>query len=133
TPLARAVCGICGLVSTSGDVPDPAALEAMNQTLVHRGPDSGGVVMNGPVGLAARRLSIIDLAQGDQPIANEDESVWVVQNGEIYNFPQLRDEVETAGHRLRTRCDTEIHLHLYELYGPGYVDRLRGMFAVAIW
>jgi asparagine synthase (glutamine-hydrolysing) len=105
----------------------------MNETLVHRGPDSGGVVVSPGAGLGARRLSIIDLAGGDQPIANEDETVWVVQNGEIYNFPALRDDVEAAGHRLRTRCDTEIHLHLYEMYGAGYVERLRGMFAVAIW
>jgi asparagine synthase (glutamine-hydrolysing) len=105
----------------------------MNETLVHRGPDSGGVHVSPGAGLGARRLSIIDLAGGDQPIANEDETVWVVQNGEIYNFPELRDEVEAGGHRLRTRCDTEIHLHLYETHGQRYVERLRGMFAVAIW
>ena len=127
------MCGICGIVALRGDPVDRAALERMNDTLVHRGPDSGGVVVSPGAGLAARRLSIIDLSGGDQPIANEDETVWVVQNGEIYNFPELRDEVESAGHRLRTRCDTEIHLHLYELHGPAYVERLRGMFAVAIW
>jgi asparagine synthase (glutamine-hydrolysing) len=127
------VCGICGIVSLSGGPVDRAVLERMNETLVHRGPDSGGVVVSPGAGLGARRLSIIDLAGGDQPIANEDETIWVVQNGEIYNFSELRDEVEAAGHRLRTRCDTEIHLHLYELHGPGYIERLRGMFAVAIW
>ncbi|HEX3227213.1 MAG TPA: asparagine synthase (glutamine-hydrolyzing) [Gaiellaceae bacterium] len=127
------MCGICGIVSLRGDPVDRAVLDRMNETLLHRGPDSGGVVLSPGAGLAARRLSIIDLAGGDQPIANEDETVWVVQNGEIYNFPELRDEVEAAGHRLRTRCDTEIHLHLYELHGPEYVERLRGMFAVAIW
>jgi asparagine synthase (glutamine-hydrolysing) len=127
------VCGICGIVSLRGEPVDRAVLERMNETLQHRGPDSGGVVVSPGAGLGARRLSIIDLAGGDQPIANEDETVWVVQNGEIYNFPELRDEVEAAGHRLRTRCDTEIHLHLYELHGPSYVERLRGMFAVAIW
>jgi asparagine synthase (glutamine-hydrolysing) len=127
------VCGICGIVSLRGDPVDRAVLERMNETLLHRGPDSGGVVLSPGAGLAARRLSIIDLAGGDQPIANEDETVWVVQNGEIYNFPELRVEVEAAGHRLRTRCDTEIHVHLYELHGPAYIDRLRGMFAVAIW
>jgi asparagine synthase (glutamine-hydrolysing) len=128
------VCGICGLVSTSGGVPDPAALEAMNQTLVHRGPDSGGVVVNGPAGLAARRLSIIDLAQGDQPIANEDESIWVVQNGEIYNHAELRAELERQGHRMRTdHSDTEVLVHLYEQHGTAFAERLRGMFAVAIW
>jgi asparagine synthase (glutamine-hydrolysing) len=120
-------------VSLRGEPVDRAVLDRMNETLMHRGPDSGGVHVSPGAGLGARRLSIIDLAGGDQPIANEDETVWVVQNGEIYNFPELREEVEAAGHRLRTRCDTEIHLHLYELYGPGYVERLRGMFAVAIW
>jgi asparagine synthase (glutamine-hydrolysing) len=127
------VCGICGIVSLRGEPVDRSALERMNETLVHRGPDSGGVHISAGAGLGARRLSIIDLAGGDQPIANEDETVWVVQNGEIYNFPELRDEVEAAGHTLRTRCDTEIHLHLYEMHGPGYVERLRGMFAVALW
>jgi asparagine synthase (glutamine-hydrolysing) len=127
------VCGICGIVSLRGEPVDRAVLERMNETLEHRGPDSGGVVISPGAGLGARRLSIIDLAGGDQPIANEDETVWVVQNGEIYNFPELRDEVQAAGHRLRTRCDTEIHLHLYEMHGPQYVERLRGMFAVAIW
>ena len=87
------MCGICGLVSTSGGQPDRAALDAMNRTLVHRGPDSDGVVCDGPVGLAARRLSIIDLAQGDQPIANEDETIWVVQNGEVYNHAELRADL----------------------------------------
>ena len=80
---------------------DRAVLERMNETLVHRGPDSGGVHVSPGAGLGARRLSIIDLAGGDQPIANEDETVWVVQNGEIYNFPELRDDVQAAGHRLR--------------------------------
>ncbi|HEX6788380.1 MAG TPA: asparagine synthase (glutamine-hydrolyzing) [Gaiellaceae bacterium] len=127
------MCGICGIVSLRGEPVDRAVLERMNATLVHRGPDSGGVIVSPGAGLGARRLSIIDLAGGDQPIANEDETVWVVQNGEIYNFPELRDEVEAAGHRLRTRCDTEIHLHLYEMHGPEYVERLRGMFAVALW
>ena len=127
------MCGICGIVSLRGEPVDRAVLERMNETLVHRGPDSGGVHISPGAGLGARRLSIIDLVGGDQPIANEDETVWVVQNGEIYNFPELRDDVQAAGHRLRTRCDTEIHLHLYEMHGPAYVERLRGMFAVALW
>jgi asparagine synthase (glutamine-hydrolysing) len=120
-------------VSLRGEPVDRDVLERMNATLVHRGPDSGGVHVSPGAGLGARRLSIIDLAGGDQPIANEDETVSVVQNGEIYNFPELRDEVEAAGHRLRTRCDTEIHLHLYEMHGAAYVERLRGMFAFALW
>src|SRR3954453_6195490 len=100
----------------------------MNETLRHRGPDSGGVKVLGQAGLAARRLSIIDLAGGGQPMANKDETVWVVQNGEIYNYPELRREVLARGHRLKTNCDTEGHLHLYEDFGPRYVERLRGVF-----
>jgi len=126
------VCGICGLASRTGTA-DPERLRAMSATLVHRGPDSDGELVDGPVGLAARRLSIIDLAGGDQPIANEDGTVHVVQNGEIYNFRELRAELERAGHRFSTRCDTEALVHLYEEHGEGFADRLRGMFAVAIW
>ena len=127
------MCGICGLVATGGAV-DRDALEAMNETLAHRGPDSAGIVVSGAVGLAARRLSIIDLETGDQPIANEDRSVHVVQNGEIYNHAQLRRELEAQGHRMRTdHSDTEVLVHLYEQHGPGFAERLRGMFAVAIW
>src|SRR4051794_35255969 len=132
-PSRLAMCGICGLVAYGG-VPDREALEAMNNALVHRGPDSAGMVINGPVGLAARRLSIIDLETGDQPIANEDRSVHVVQNGEIYNHAQLRVELEAQGHRMRTdHSDTEVLVHLYEEHGPAFAERLRGMFAVAIW
>jgi asparagine synthase (glutamine-hydrolysing) len=128
------MCGICGLVATGGGAPDRAALEAMNGTLVHRGPDSAGLLVDGPVGLAARRLSIIDLARGDQPIANEDGQVHVVQNGEIYNHVQLRAELEKQGHRMRTdHSDTEVLVHLYEQHGPAFAERLRGMFAIAIW
>src|SRR3954452_13201264 len=128
------MCGICGLVSTSGGQPDRAALDAMNRTLAHRGPDSDGSVADGPGALAARRLSIIALARGDQPIANEDETVWVVQNGEIYNHAELRAELEKQGHRMRTdHSDTELLVHLYEQHGPHFAERLRGMFAVAIW
>jgi asparagine synthase (glutamine-hydrolysing) len=105
----------------------------MSASLVHRGPDSGGEYLDGPVALGARRLSIIDLAGGDQPIENEDGSCVVVQNGEIYNYPELRRELERDGHAFRTNCDTEIHLHLYEQDGPQYLRRLRGMFAVALW
>ena len=105
----------------------------MSATLVHRGPDSDGELLDGPVGLAARRLSIIDLEHGDQPIANEDGTVHVVQNGEIYNHRELRAELERAGHRFSTRCDTEALVHLYEEHGEGFAERLRGMFAVAIW
>src|SRR5213595_2384900 len=105
----------------------------MSDLLVHRGPDSAGEHVDGGIALAARRLSIIDLEHGDQPIANEDGSCVVVQNGEIYNYPELRRELERAGHVLRTHCDTEALVHLYEEHGVGFAERLRGMFAVAIW
>jgi asparagine synthase (glutamine-hydrolysing) len=105
----------------------------MSATLVHRGPDSDGALIDGPVGLAARRLSIIDLETGDQPLANEDGTVAVVQNGELYNYRELRYELEQAGHRFRTHGDTEVLVHLYEEHGDGFAARLRGMFAVALW
>jgi asparagine synthase (glutamine-hydrolysing) len=105
----------------------------MNETLVHRGPDSDGSIIDGPCGLAMRRLSIIDLAGGDQPISNEDGRIQVVQNGEIYNYRELMDELRGRGHRFATQSDTEVMVHLYEDHGPGFVERLRGMFALAIW
>jgi len=105
----------------------------MSATLVHRGPDDEGLFERGPVALAARRLSIIDLDHGHQPIANEDGSVVVVQNGEIYNYRELKRELEGSGHRFRTDCDTEVLVHLYEQHGDGFAKRLRGMFAVAVW
>ena len=105
----------------------------MSAALVHRGPDSAGEHLDGPVALAARRLSIIDLAGGDQPIASEDGTCVVVQNGEIYNFPELRRELDRAGHEFRTRSDTEAIVHLYEEHGLDFARRLRGMFAIAIW
>src|ERR1051325_2278121 len=100
------MCGICGTAAPRRAA-DPERLAAMSAPLVHRGPDSDGVFLEGGVGLAARRLSIIDLDTGDQPIANEDGTVVVVQNGEIYNYRELMHELERAGHRVRTRCDTE--------------------------
>jgi len=105
----------------------------MSSTLVHRGPDSDGVFLADGVGLAARRLAIIDLAHGDQPIANEDGTLHVVQNGEIYNHAELRGELERDGHRFSTRCDTEVLVHAYEEWGTAFAERLRGMFAIAIW
>jgi asparagine synthase (glutamine-hydrolysing) len=126
------MCGICGVVSPNGGA-RAARVAAMSATLIHRGPDSFGELTDGEVGLAARRLSIIDLETGDQPIANEDGTLHVVQNGEIYNYRELRHELEHAGHRFRTHGDTEVLLHLYEEHGDGFAERLRGMFAVAIW
>src|SRR4051794_3200966 len=128
------MCGICGLVSLDGaSAPDPAALAAMNETLVHRGPDSDGSVIDGPCGLAMRRLSIIDLAGGDQPISNEDGRIQVIQNGEIYNYRELMEGLRARGHSFSTHSDTEVLVHLYEERGPAFVEELRGMFAIAIW
>jgi asparagine synthase (glutamine-hydrolysing) len=128
------MCGICGLVSLDGaTAPDPAALAAMNESLVHRGPDSDGSLIDGPCGLAMRRLSIIDLAGGDQPIGNEDGRIQVIQNGEIYNYGELMEELRGRGHTFSTHSDTEVLVHLYEERGPAFVEALRGMFAIAIW
>jgi asparagine synthase (glutamine-hydrolysing) len=126
------MCGICGIVSASGPA-DSERLARMSAKLVHRGPDSDGAFVDGPVALAARRLAIIDLETGDQPIANEDGTVHVVQNGELYNYPELRAELERAGHRFSTHGDTEVLVHLYEQEGTAFARRLRGMFAVALW
>src|SRR5579862_7421954 len=105
----------------------------MSETLVHRGPDSEGTFVSGGVGLAARRLAIIDLEGGDQPIASEDGGCVVVQNGEIVNYGELTHLLEQAGHRFRTHSDTETIVHAYEEWGLGFAERLRGMFAIAIW
>ena len=105
----------------------------MSAKLVHRGPDSDGIFAEGHAALAARRLAIIDLQTGDQPITNEDSTIYVVQNGELYNYRELRAELERAGHRFRTHGDTEVLLHLYEQEGLEFARRLRGMFAVALW
>ena len=101
------MCGICGIAAARGRA-DLDRLAAMSATLVHRGPDSFGEYIDGPVALAARRLSIIDLETGDQPIANEDGTIHVVQNGELYNYRELRGDLERAGHRFRTHSDTEV-------------------------
>jgi asparagine synthase (glutamine-hydrolysing) len=126
------MCGICGIASTNRPA-DPERLARMSATLVHRGPDSDGSLADGPVGLAARRLAIIDLETGDQPIANEDATIHVVQNGELYNYRELRAGLERTGHRFRTHGDTEVLVHLYEEHGLDFARRLRGMFAVALW
>jgi asparagine synthase (glutamine-hydrolysing) len=131
------MCGICGVVnfSESADRIDEPTLHAMADTLQHRGPDDDGyfVSPDGHVGLGFRRLSIVDLATGDQPMSNEDDSVWLVFNGEIYNHADHRPGLEARGHHFRSRCDAEVILHLYEEYGPDCVHHLRGMFAFAIW
>jgi asparagine synthase (glutamine-hydrolysing) len=129
-----AMCGICGLATAEpGLTADLEAVRRMNSSLTHRGPDSEGVFHGEGVALAMRRLSIIDLEGGDQPIGNEDGSVVVIQNGEIYNYRRLRSELEARGHRFATASDTEVLVHLYEEYGDAFIKRLRGMFAVALW
>ena len=128
------MCGISGLVYTDPERPvERAVLERMNAAIRHRGPDSDGFYLRPGIGLAMRRLAIVDLQTGDQPLSNEDGSVWIVFNGEIYNYPQLRPELEKRGHVFRTHSDTEAIVHLYEEYGLDCVQHLRGMFAFAIW
>jgi asparagine synthase (glutamine-hydrolysing) len=128
------MCGICGSYDYLRErAPNEALLEAMNASLVHRGPDGGGTHLDGPVGIAARRLAIIDIEHGDQPMLSSDGAVCVAQNGEILNHVELRNELEACGVRFRTHCDTEVLLHLYLHHGPCFVSRLRGMFAFAIW
>jgi asparagine synthase (glutamine-hydrolysing) len=105
----------------------------MTDIMLHRGPDSGGFHLTPGVGLGIRRLSIIDLETGDQPISSEDGKVTVVCNGEIYNYPELRRELTASGHRFRTGSDVEVIIHLYEQYGVECLEHLRGMFAAAIW
>lgn len=126
------MCGIAGIIGNEADV-KVETVRRMCQTIVHRGPDDEGIYVNGSVGLGMRRLSIIDVAGGHQPVHNEDRSVWVVFNGEIYNFPELRPELEKRGHRFYTQTDTEVIVHLYEEYGADCVQKLRGMFAFAIY
>jgi asparagine synthase (glutamine-hydrolysing) len=128
------MCGITGIVQFSRDEPvDAGILRQMCAAMVHRGPDDEGIYIRGRVGLGMRRLSIIDLATGHQPISNEDGTLWIVFNGEIYNHRALREQLQARGHRYRTNSDTETILHLYEEYGRDCVQHLRGMFAFAIW
>ena len=127
------MCGIYGIVNLSGVPVDAALLTAMGNTTRHRGPDDVGLHTDGPCAIGMTRLSIIDLAGGHQPIPNEDETLWVVCNGEVYNFRELRRELESCGHRFRTGSDTEVLLHAYEQWGDGFVERLNGMFGFALW
>ncbi len=127
------MCGICGMLAFDGGPVDERALRAMATALRHRGPDSEGVHVDGPAGLAARRLAIIDLERGDQPMANEDATVHVVQNGELYDHRALQAGLERRGHRFTSHCDTEVLPHLYEERGADFAEGLRGMFAIALW
>src|SRR5678815_4400835 len=129
------MCGFAGILDLAAAPDDGRAtvLEAMTRTLVHRGPDDEGSFYDSHVALGHRRLSIIDLETGRQPIDNEDGSVWVVLNGEIYNYRDLRALLESKGHTFKTHSDTETIVHSYEEWGVAFVERLRGMFAFALW
>jgi len=128
------VCGIAGIYNYQNEQPvDESVLRRMAETIKHRGPDDEGFLVSGRIGLAHRRLSIIDVAGGRQPIFNEDGSIAVVFNGEIYNYRELAALVSERGHRLKTRTDTETIVHLYEEFGEACVEHLRGMFAFALW
>jgi asparagine synthase (glutamine-hydrolysing) len=128
------MCGLAGkMIARRDGVVSASLLKAMCDRLAHRGPDGDGYYVGPGIGLGHRRLAIIDLPGGRQPIANEDESVWVIFNGEIYNYKTLRADLVSRGHRFRTESDTEAIVHLYEEHGEAFVDRLHGMFAIALW
>ncbi len=127
------MCGICGMITRPGETIDRAVLESMNDTLRHRGPDGEGFFVHANVGLAMRRLAIIDVAGGWQPIYNKDHSLVIVYNGEIYNYEALMRELETRGHHFATRCDTEVVVHAYEEWGDDALLKFNGMFAFALW
>ena len=128
------MCGIIGFINLDRDQPaEPPIARAMAARIVHRGPDDDGFYFKGNVALGMRRLSIIDISTGHQPISNEDGTIHIVFNGEIYNFRQLRDDLIGRGHSFRTHSDTEVIVHLYEEYGDDLVDHLNGMFAFALW
>src|ERR1700691_418812 len=128
------MCGIAGVVEAHPEgAVDNASVHRMCEAIVHRGPDDEGIFVEAGVGLGMRRLSIIDLAGGHQPVFNEDKTIWTVFNGEIYNFPELRSQLEARGHRFYTRTDTEVIVHLYEEHGSECVHKLRGMFAFALY
>jgi asparagine synthase (glutamine-hydrolysing) len=130
------MCGICGVFQIRGE-PRPViaaeALDRMTDVMTHRGPDDRGTHRALGVALGARRLSIVDVAGGHQPVKNEDESVWAIQNGELYNHVDIRNELARKGHRFESRCDTDVLPHLYETVGPSFAERLRGKFAIAVW
>jgi asparagine synthase (glutamine-hydrolysing) len=130
------MCGICGAFQLGGPLRPaltPETLERMSSAMVHRGPDDSGAYLADGVALAARRLSVVDVAGGHQPFANEDRSVWAVQNGELYNHAAIREQLWREGHTLASRCDTEILPHLYEQRGTAFPRHLRGMFGIAVW
>ena len=128
------MCGICGKYNFGTSEPvHRRDLEQMARSIAHRGPDDEGYYTDGSLGLGFRRLSIIDLAGGHQPMSDANEEVWVVFNGEIYNFPELKQELESYGHVFRTRSDTEVIIHGYKQWGDDVLNHLNGMFGLAIW
>src|SRR5581483_9451798 len=128
------MCGIAGIVATDRLDEDAAARAvAMRDIIAHRGPDAAGLHCDGVAALAHRRLSIVDLTTGQQPLANEDDTIWIIFNGEIYNHAEIRRDLEARGHRYKTQSDTETIVHAYEQWGDDCVRRLRGMFAFALW
>src|SRR5579863_1407551 len=126
------MCGICGVIGENASEAAETIVRRMMAAIRHRGPDEEGILLAPPVAAGIRRLSIIDLPGGSQPIWNEDHTIGVVYNGEIYNFRELRSELESAGHRFRTQSDTEVIVHAYEAWGERSIERLQGMFAFAI-
>ena len=128
------MCGIAGKINLDKNQSlNPQELKRMSDSIDHRGPDDAGFYINENVGFAFRRLSIIDLKFGHQPLSNEDGSIWIVFNGEIYNYKELKNNLQSQGHIFKTDCDTETIVHLYEQYGTDCLQYLRGMFAFAIW
>jgi len=128
------MCGICGQFNFARNEPvEPETIRRMTGTIVHRGPDDEGYFLSGPIGLGFRRLSIIDLAGGHQPMSDAEETVWVIFNGEIYNYRELRAELQSKGHEFRTNSDTEVIIHGYKEWGTRVFDHLNGMFGLAIW
>src|SRR5262245_10105649 len=127
------MCGIAGMVSSNGSGIDIELLDRMIGLLAHRGPDGRGMYVDDSAGLAHARLSIIDLARGQQPMSNEDGSLWITFNGEIFNYIELREDLLRKGHRFKTTSDTEVALHLYEEEGPAAVEKMNGQWALAIW
>src|SRR4030095_10908154 len=127
------MCGIAGIVRNDRSDVDRALLGRMCAAIRHRGPDEDGFYVNGPVGLGMRRLAIIDLKSGQQPIHNQDRTAWIVFNGEIYSYLELREKLKKLGHTFYTNSDTEAIVHAYDQYGADCPNHLRGMFAFAIW
>ncbi|MCK5004017.1 MAG: asparagine synthase (glutamine-hydrolyzing), partial [Candidatus Aminicenantes bacterium] len=126
------MCGICGFFQSKGSA-DENILKVMNDQIIHRGPDDDGYYYNGRIGLAARRLSIIDLKTGHQPLPSYSRNSWITYNGEVYNFQELREDLISRGYKFRTKTDTEVIVNMYEEFGTDFVKKLRGMFAIGIY